>query len=289
MVTLMHELALQKQSSADSGGPASTSAATDGRNPTAGRSPHKIEVKNVDFFYGDAQALSGINLNIPEKEVTALIGPSGCGKSTILRCINRMNDLVTGSRLTGKILLDGQDLYDPKIDVVEVRRQVGMVFQKPNPFPKSIRENILYAPRIHGDVSEKEDCDSLVERSLQKAGLWEEVKERLDTPGTALSGGQQQRLCIARTIAVHPEVVLMDEPCSALDPISTSKIENLIDELKREFTVVIVTHNMQQATRVSDKTAFFYIGKLIEFNETSKIFSDPEKKETEDYISGRFG
>jgi len=249
----------------------------------------KLEIKDVDFYYSDFHCLHGINLNIPKNEVTAFIGPSGCGKSTLLRCLNRMNDLVIGSRLEGKILLDGEDLYDPNIDVVEVRRHVGMVFQKPNPFPKSIYDNIAYAPSIHGQVSTRSDTDALVEESLKKAGLWKEVSDRLDLPGTSLSGGQQQRLCIARTIAVQPEVVLMDEPCSALDPIATATIEELITELKESFTVVIVTHNMQQATRVSDKTAFFYLGDLIEYDETATLFTNPARKETEDYISGRFG
>tara|TARA_A100001037_G_scaffold306864_1_gene357677 strand:- start:18139 stop:18966 length:828 start_codon:yes stop_codon:yes gene_type:complete len=255
--------------------------------PGAGRP--KISIQNADFYYEDFKALHDVSLEVPEKEVTAFIGPSGCGKSTLLRCINRMNDLVPGSRLDGKILLDGEDLYDPTIDVVEVRRKVGMVFQKPNPFPKSVYDNIVYAPKIHGDVSSKSECDDLVEECLKRAGLWEEVSDRLDLPGTALSGGQQQRLCIARTIAVQPEVVLMDEPCSALDPIATATIENLITELKETYTVVIVTHNMQQATRVSDRTAFFYLGKLIEHDTTNKIFTNPGEEKTEAYISGQFG
>jgi len=253
------------------------------------QAPPKIHIGDVDFYYGDFHALKGMNLDVPAREVTAFIGPSGCGKSTLLRCINRMNDLVPGIRLEGRVHLDGEDLYDPKIDVVEVRRKIGMVFQKPNPFPKSIYDNILYAPRIHGMVSGKSESDDLVEECLTKAGLWGEVKDRLQLPGTALSGGQQQRLCIARTIAVKPEVLLMDEPCSALDPIATAKIEDLISELKQEFTVVIVTHNMQQATRVSDHTAFFYLGELVEFNETAYLFTKPDNKQTEDYISGRFG
>jgi phosphate transport system ATP-binding protein len=262
-------------------------AGSAGSHSAAGQS--KISIRDADFYYGDFKALHDVSLEIPEKQVTAFIGPSGCGKSTLLRCINRMNDLVPDARLDGKILLDGDDLYDPSIDVVEVRRRVGMVFQKPNPFPKSIYENIIYAPRIHGDVSSKSECDDLVEASLKRAGLWNEVSDRLDLPGTALSGGQQQRLCIARTIAVQPDVVLMDEPCSALDPIATATIEDLITELKETYTVVIVTHNMQQATRVSDRTAFFYLGKLIEYGETTQIFTNPVKSETEDYISGRFG
>ncbi len=260
---------------------------TDVSQPAMGRT--KISIRDADFYYGDFKALHDVSLEIPEKQVTAFIGPSGCGKSTLLRCINRMNDLVPDSRLDGKIMLDGDDLYDSSIDVVEVRQRVGMVFQKPNPFPKSIYENIIYAPRIHGDVSSRSECDDLVEASLKRAGLWNEVSDRLELPGTALSGGQQQRLCIARTIAVQPDVVLMDEPCSALDPIATATIEQLITELKETYTVVIVTHNMQQATRVSDRTAFFYLGKLIEYGDTTQMFTNPAKEETEDYISGRFG
>ena len=254
-----------------------------------GRAATKIHISDVDFFYGDFKALKGINLDIPDREVTAFIGPSGCGKSTLLRCINRMNDLVPGARLEGTLEIDGEDLYAPEVDVVEVRRRIGMVFQKPNPFPKSIYDNIIYAPRIHGTISNKSEGDEIVEWSLTKAGLWDEVKDRLDLPGTALSGGQQQRLCIARTIAVKPSVLLMDEPCSALDPIATAKIEDLIHELKEEFTVVIVTHNMQQALRISDHTAFFYLGDLIEFGETASLFSKPREQQTEAYISGRFG
>jgi len=261
--------------------------------PAAGKpdigGPPKLRIQDVDFYYGDFKALEGIDMEIPANRVTALIGPSGCGKSTLLRCINRMNDLTPGTRLEGNVLLDDEDLYAPHVDVVEVRRNVGMVFQKPNPFPKSVYDNIIYAPRIHGHASTREEMDELVEKSLRRAALWEEVKDRLDSPGTALSGGQQQRLCIARTIAVNPEVVLMDEPCSALDPLSTAKVEELITELKEHYTVVIVTHNMQQATRVSDRTAFFYIGRLVEYGETNELFNKPEKKETEDYISGRFG
>lgn len=249
----------------------------------------KLTIKSVDFFYDQFQALYDINLDIPQGKVTALIGPSGCGKSTLLRCLNRMNDLVPATRLEGEILFNGQDLYAPDIDVVDVRRQIGMVFQKPNPFPKSIYENIAYAPRIHGVVSSRSELDGLIENCLKKVGLWDEVCDRLDQPGTSLSGGQQQRLCIARTIAVEPEVLLMDEPCSALDPIATARVEDLIAELKEEFTVVIVTHNMQQATRVSDQTAFFLLGKVIEYGDTNELFSNPRHQETEDYISGRFG
>lgn len=249
----------------------------------------KMSIDSLDFFYGDFQALHGVNLEIPEGEVTALIGPSGCGKSTLLRCLNRMNDLVPDIRIEGKISFNGGDLYAPGIDVVDVRRQIGMVFQKPNPFPKSIYENIAYAPRIHGVVGSRSEMDGLVEACLKRVGLWGEVSDRLGQPGTSLSGGQQQRLCIARTIAVEPEVLLMDEPCSALDPIATARVEDLIAELKEDFTVVIVTHNMQQATRVSDRTAFFLLGKLVEFGDTTSLFSNPVNQETEDYISGRFG
>ena len=278
------------ENSIQSDKPPSVETSPSPTEPTRETKPSvKLAVQDVDFFYGSFKALHGINMDINANEVTAFIGPSGCGKSTLLRCINRMNDLTPGSRLTGKILLDGMDLYDPKIDVVEVRRDVGMVFQKPNPFPKSIYENIVYAPRIHGQVSGKSNMDDLVEKSLTRAALWDEVKDRLNSPGTALSGGQQQRLCIARTIAVNPEVVLMDEPCSALDPISTAKVENLITELKQHYTVVIVTHNMQQATRVSNKTAFFYLGRLIEFDNTEQLFNKPKEPDTEAYISGRFG
>ncbi len=249
----------------------------------------KLSIKSVDFFYDKFQALHDVNLEIAKGQVTALIGPSGCGKSTLLRCLNRMNDLVPEARLEGEILFNGQDLYAPEIDVVDVRRQIGMVFQKPNPFPKSIYENIAYAPRIHGVVRSRSELDGLIEACLKRVGLWDEVSDRLDQPGTSLSGGQQQRLCIARTIAVEPEVLLMDEPCSALDPIATARVEDLIAELKEDFTVVIVTHNMQQATRVSDHTAFFLLGKVIEFGDTTRLFSNPENQETEDYISGRFG
>jgi len=249
----------------------------------------KLSVNSVDFFYDKFQALHNVDLQIPAGKVTALIGPSGCGKSTLLRCLNRMNDLVPAARLEGEILFNGEDLYAPDIDVVDVRRQIGMVFQKPNPFPKSIYENIAYAPRIHGVVNSRSELDGLIEACLKRVGLWNEVSDRLDQPGTALSGGQQQRLCIARTIAVEPEVLLMDEPCSALDPIATARVEDLIAELKEDFTVVIVTHNMQQATRVSDQTAFFLLGKVVESGDTTELFSNPRKQETEDYISGRFG
>jgi phosphate transport system ATP-binding protein len=245
-------------------------------------------VKNVDFFYGDKRALRSINLAIGEKKATAFIGPSGCGKTTLLRCFNRMNDLVLGTRVTGEVMLDGENIYDPATDVINLRRRVGMIFQKWNPFPKSIYENVVYGLRIVG-INNRQYLDEVVETSLRRAALWDEVKDNLHKSAAEMSGGQQQRLCIARALAVEPEVLLMDEPCSALDPISTAKIEELIHELKDTFTIVIVTHNMQQAARVSDHTAFFYLGELVEFGETSKLFTAPEKRQTEDYITGRFG
>ena len=256
-----------------------------------------IKMRGVDVtvHYGDKQALFDVNLDVPDRQVMALIGPSGCGKSTFLRCLNRMNDTIDICRVGGKLTLDDQNIYDPKIDVVELRARVGMVFQKPNPFPKSIYENVAYGPRIHGLTKNKAELDAIVESSLRKAAIWDEVKDRLTEPGTGLSGGQQQRLCIARAIAVEPQVLLMDEPCSALDPISTLAIEDLINELKSQFTIVIVTHNMQQAARVSDQTAFFNLkatgqpGRLVEVGDTQKIFSNPDEQATEDYISGRFG
>lgn len=249
----------------------------------------KMRGENVRVFYGEKQALFDVNLDIRENEVTALIGPSGCGKSTFLRCLNRMNDTIDVARIEGKITLDGDDIYDSRIDVVELRARVGMVFQKPNPFPKSIYENIAYGPRIHGLASKKSEFDEVVESSLQKAGLFNEVKDRLHEPGTGLSGGQQQRLCIARAIAVSPEVILMDEPCSALDPIATAKVEELIDELRENYTIVIVTHSMQQAARVSQRTAMFHLGNLVEEGPTDKMFTNPDDKRTQDYITGRFG
>ena len=249
----------------------------------------KITSEDVCVYYGEKQALFGIDLEIPENSVTSLIGPSGCGKSTYLRCINRMNDVIDICRVTGTIKIDGKDIYDPSLDVVELRARIGMVFQKPNPFPKSIYDNIAYGPRIHGLTSNKAELDELVENSLIKAGLWNEVKDRLSGPGTGLSGGQQQRLCIARAIATKPEVILMDEPCSALDPIATATIEELIDELRRNYTIVIVTHSMQQAARVSQRTAFFHLGKVIEEGETTQIFTNPQNEKTQDYITGRFG
>jgi phosphate transport system ATP-binding protein len=252
------------------------------------RKPKMVGDK-VNVFYGEKQALHAVSLDIGEKQVTALIGPSGCGKSTFLRCLNRMNDTIDIARIEGRITLDGQDIYDPSIDVVELRARVGMVFQKPNPFPKSIFENVAYGPRIHGIARTRGELDAIVESSLRRASLWDEVKDRLHEPGTGLSGGQQQRLCIARAIAVSPEVILMDEPCSALDPIATAKIEELIDELKQNFTIVIVTHSMQQAARVSQRTAFFHLGNLVEEGPTDTIFTSPKEKRTQDYITGRFG
>ena len=245
--------------------------------------------RGVDVFYGDKQALFGIDLDVQASGVTALIGPSGCGKSTFLRCMNRMNDTIDGCRVSGQVLLDGEDIYDPQVDVVHLRARVGIVFQKPNPFPKSIYDNVAYGPRIHGITSTKSELDDVVKHSLEKAGLWGEVADRLNEPGTGLSGGQQQRLCIARAIAVQPTVILMDEPCSALDPIATARIEDLMDELREQFTIVIVTHSMQQAARVSQRTAFFHLGELIEVGATSDIFSNPVEQRTQDYITGRFG
>ncbi|SJZ39353.1 Phosphate import ATP-binding protein pstB [Vibrio cincinnatiensis] len=249
----------------------------------------KMAARDVKVFYGETEALHGINMDITENEVVAFIGPSGCGKSTFLRCLNRMNDTIDSARVTGSVTLDGEDIYHPNLDVVQLRAQVGMVFQKPNPFPKSIYENIAYGPRLHGLVDNKNDLDEIVENSLRRAGLWNEVKDRLSAPGTGMSGGQQQRLCIARAIAVNPEVILMDEPCSALDPIATSIIEDLIDELKGSYTIAMVTHNMQQAARVSDRTAFFHMGNLVELNDTRELFTNPHDSRTEDYITGRFG
>lgn len=250
---------------------------------------NKITSRDVDVFYGEKQALNKVTLDIPDKQVTALIGPSGCGKSTYLRCLNRMNDVIDICRVTGSIELDGQDIYAPEVDVVTLRAHVGMVFQKPNPFPKSIFENVAYGPKIHGIASSKSELEGIVESSLKRASLWDEVADRLDQPGTGLSGGQQQRLCIARAIAVRPEVILMDEPCSALDPIATAKIEELIDELRENFTIVIVTHSMQQAARVSQKTAFFHLGELVENGPTSDIFTKPQDERTGNYVTGRIG
>ncbi|MGI5308177.1 phosphate ABC transporter ATP-binding protein PstB [Rheinheimera sp. WS51] len=249
----------------------------------------KIATKDVKVFYGQNQVLHGIDMDIYANEVISFIGPSGCGKSSFLRCMNRMNDTIEHCRVEGQIMLEQRDINAANIDVVQLRAQVGMVFQKPNPFPKSIYENIAYGPKLHGLAERKADLDDIVESSLRRAGLWDEVKDRLDQPGTGLSGGQQQRLCIARSIAVSPEVILMDEPCSALDPIATSIVEELIDELKQNFTIVIVTHNMQQAARVSDRTAFFHLGQVVEIGKTNELFTNPKQKRTEDYITGRYG
>lgn len=251
--------------------------------------PPKISARGLSFFYGKSQALRDVNLNIPANRITALIGPSGCGKSTFLRCLNRMNDLIDGTRLEGEVLLDGQNIYAQGVDPVELRQTIGMVFQKPNPFPMSIYENVAYGPKHVLGVRRKDEMDAIVQKCLEKAYLWNEVKDKLRDNGMSLSGGQQQRLCIARTIAVNPKVILMDEPCSALDPIATQRVEDLMLELRRDFTIVIVTHNMQQAQRASDFTGFFMLGRLVEFNTTQNIFLVPQMKETEDYISGRFG
>ena len=249
----------------------------------------KIKSKNLNVYYGDKQALFDVNLDLNEKEVTALIGPSGCGKSTFIRCINRMNDVIDICRVEGNIEIDGVEVNDKELDVVSLRERVGMVFQKPNPFPKSIYDNISYGPKIHGKGETKSELDEIVENSLKKAALWEEVKDRLNEPGTGLSGGQQQRLCIARAIATNPDVILMDEPCSALAPIATARVEELMQELKKNYTIIVVTHNMQQAARVSQKTAFFHLGHLIEFGNTEEIFTSPNEIKTQDYITGRFG
>jgi len=249
----------------------------------------KISARDVSVFYGANQAIDHVSIDVTQDNVVAFIGPSGCGKSTFLRTLNRMNDTVPSARVTGQILLDGEDIYAPAMDVVQLRARVGMVFQKPNPFPKSIYENVAYGPRIHGLATARADLDAMVEQSLRRAGLWDEVKDRLSDSGTALSGGQQQRLCIARAIAVDPEVILMDEPCSALDPIATAKIEELIHALKGRYAIVIVTHNMQQAARVSQQTAFFHLGRLVEFGRTGDIFTNPREERTRDYITGRYG
>ncbi len=270
-----------------------SSATSFNENVSANNQPSKKNVKinttDVHVYYGDNEAIKGIDLDIYQNEVIAFIGPSGCGKSTFLRTLNRMNDTIDGCRVTGQVNMDGQDIYDPSLDVVLLRAQVGMVFQKPNPFPKSIFDNVAYGPKLHGLAKDRYELDEVVENSLRRAGLWEEVKDRLKQPGTSLSGGQQQRLCIARTIAVSPEVILMDEPCSALDPIATAKIEELISELSSQYTIAIVTHSMQQAARVSHRTAYFHLGELIEVNATEKVFTQPEHQLTEAYITGRFG
>ena len=257
--------------------------------PVAAADSPKVTARDVTVHYGEKQALFGVSIDIPTNQVTSFIGPSGCGKSTFLRCINRMNDTIPGCRVGGGITLDGEDIYDSRIDVVELRARVGMVFQKPNPFPKTIYENVAYGPKIHGMTRTKAELDEVVHESLRRAGLWNEVKDRLNEPGTGLSGGQQQRLCIARAIATRPEVLLMDEPCSALDPIATAIIEELIDELRSNYTIVIVTHSMQQAARVSQRTAFFHLGELVEYGKTSEIFTNPKARRTQDYITGRYG
>ena len=249
----------------------------------------KFETRNVDVFYGDAHAIKDVSVDILDNTVTAFIGPSGCGKSTFLRCLNRMNDTIDICRVKGDLLLDGEDIYARAVDPVQLRARVGMVFQKPNPFPKSVYDNVAYGPKIHGLAAGKEELDAVVEQALRKAAIWDEVKDRLDAPGTGLSGGQQQRLCIARAIATAPEVLLMDEPCSALDPIATAQVEELIDELRQSYSVVIVTHSMQQAARVSQKTAFFHLGIMVEYDDTTKIFTNPTDQRTQDYITGRFG
>ena len=249
----------------------------------------KISAKNVNVYYDDVQALKDVSVEIGKNAVTSFIGPSGCGKSTFLRCLNRMNDTIDICKVTGQILLEGEDIYDPKIDPVQLRAKVGMVFQKPNPFPKSVYDNIAYGPKIHGLANTKSDLDEIVEKSLRRAAIWDEVKDRLSSPATGLSGGQQQRICIARAIATSPDILLMDEPCSALDPIATAQVEELIDELRENFCVVIVTHSMQQAARVSKKTAFFHLGSLVEFGDTEKIFTNPNDPRTESYITGRIG
>ncbi len=272
----------EKKSSSPIAGSSRTIGAVTVDNPV-------FACRNVNVHYGDKHAIKHVDIDVGRSEVLAMIGPSGCGKSTFLRCLNRMNDTIESARVTGSILLDGQDIHDRKQDVVQLRARVGMVFQKPNPFPKSIYENVAYGPRIHGLAADRGELDEIVNISLRRAGLWEEVKDRLNQPGTSLSGGQQQRLCIARTIAVNPDVILMDEPCSALDPIATARIEDLIDELRESYAICIVTHSMQQAARVSQRTAYFHLGDLIEVGETKKIFTNPQAKLTEDYITGRFG
>jgi phosphate transport system ATP-binding protein len=265
-------------------GPVSEPAATDRPAPTIA-----MRTAGLDVFYGEKQALHSVSLDVPERQITSLIGPSGCGKSTFLRCLNRMNDTIVGCRVTGTVEVGGQDIYDRELDVVELRRRIGMVFQKPNPFPKSIYDNIAYGPRIHGLSANKGELDEIVYSCLGKTGLLDEVRDRLDDPGTSLSGGQQQRLCIARAIAVNPEIILMDEPCSALDPIATARIEELMEELRAHYTIVIVTHNMQQAARVSQNTAFFHLGEVVEWGTTENIFTSPQDERTQGYITGRYG
>ena len=268
-------------------------AAAEGGTPAAAEQATAPDLvfscRDVNVFYGDKQALKSVSIDVARRQVLAMIGPSGCGKSTFLRCLNRMNDTIAGARVTGSITLDGRDIHDPGQDAVQLRARVGMVFQKPNPFPKSIYDNVAYGPRIHGLARSRAQLDEIVCSSLTRAGLWDEVKDRLGSPGTGLSGGQQQRLCIARTIAVQPEVILMDEPCSALDPVATARIEDLIDELRGSYAIVIVTHSMQQAARVSQRTAYFHLGELIEVGDTDRVFTNPRHRLTEDYITGRFG
>ncbi|MBM3560728.1 MAG: phosphate ABC transporter ATP-binding protein [Alphaproteobacteria bacterium] len=272
-------------------GPSRVAAPVPTVSAAAQTQPHRVKIaaSHVDVFYAAKQAVVDVSIDIGEHQVTAFIGPSGCGKSTFLRCLNRMNDTIPICRVTGRIAIDGADIYDPGMDPVQLRARVGMVFQKPNPFPKAIYENVAYGPRIHGMIGNRAEADEIVERSLRAAALWDEVKDRLDEPGTGLSGGQQQRLCIARAIAVSPEVILMDEPCSALDPIATARIEELIDELRQNYTIIIVTHSMQQAARVSQRTAFFHLGVLVEAGDTETIFTNPRDERTQDYITGRFG
>ena len=272
-----------------SNGPTMTAPTVKAQAGSIVGAPTKIAARDVNVHYGDKQALFDVSMDIPDRAVTAFIGPSGCGKTTFLRCFNRMNDLIDNCRVSGSLQIEGKDAYAKTVDPVVLRTRVGMVFQKPNPFPKSIYENVCYGPRIHGMAKSKKDMDGIVEQSLRRAGLWEEVKDRLAQPGTSLSGGQQQRLVIARTVAVNPDIILMDEPCSALDPIATAKIEELIDELRENYCIVIVTHSMAQAARVSQKTAFFHLGKLVETGATEEIFTNPRDSRTQDYITGRFG
>ena len=289
MAVALEKTAGQASKKMDVSGAIAANAATKAAPALRPDEAPKMTSRKVCVFYGQKQALFDVDLDVPAQQVTALIGPSGCGKSTYLRCLNRMNDVIDGCRVTGDIKLDGDNIYDPKLDVVMLRARIGMVFQKPNPFPKSIYDNIAYGPRIHGMAHDKAELDDIVQVSLQRAGLWNEVKDRLAQPGTGLSGGQQQRLCIARAIAVSPEVILMDEPCSALDPIATAKIEELMDELRENYTIIIVTHSMQQAARVSQKTAFFHLGVLVEWGDTEQIFTAPRDERTQGYITGRFG
>jgi phosphate transport system ATP-binding protein len=284
----MNELPSNTKSAADAGRPRVSREKRETVGTVKVENPRMV-CRSVNVYYGDKHAIKNVSIDIGRNEVLAMIGPSGCGKSTFIRCLNRMNDTIEGCRVSGDILLDGVDIHGKDVDVVPLRAQVGMVFQKPNPFPKSIYENVAYGPRIHGMARDKSELDAMVETSLKKAGLWEEVKDRMDQPGTGLSGGQQQRLCIARTIAVNPEIILMDEPCSALDPIATSVIEDLIFELRTQYSICIVTHSMQQAARVSQRTAYFHLGDLIEVGPTERIFTNPRHELTQDYITGRFG